>query len=60
LKLDIASKELGLVPQAQKIECRKVTNIDDLRKNIPSRIASVTPTGRITKATQNGLSDCSK
>ena len=55
LKLDIASKELGLVPQAQKIECRRVSNIDDLRKNVPSRIASITPTGQVTGTTHRRL-----
>lgn len=39
LKLDLQSKELGLVPQAQKIECRKVETIDDVLKNIPSAFA---------------------
>lgn len=39
LKLDLQSKELGLVPQAQKIECRRVETIDDVLKNIPSAIA---------------------
>jgi hypothetical protein len=38
LRLDIASKEQGLVPQAQKIECRRVRNINELRKNIPSGV----------------------
>jgi Reverse transcriptase (RNA-dependent DNA polymerase) len=55
LKLDLASKELGLVPQAQKIECRRVFSVDELRKNVPSRIASITPTARITKTTQRRL-----
>jgi hypothetical protein len=55
LKLDIASKELGLVPQAQKIECRQVRNLSELRKNIPSRLASLTPARRVTGATQRRL-----
>lgn len=42
LKLDLTSKELGLVPQAQKIEVRKVNNIDDILKTIPSAIAALT------------------
>jgi hypothetical protein len=39
LKLDLQSKELGLVPQAQKIECRKVESVDEVLKNIPSAFA---------------------
>jgi hypothetical protein len=55
LKLDIASKELGLVPQAQKIECRRVSSVDELRKNVPSRIASVAPNSQVTKTTHRRL-----
>ncbi len=39
LKLDLQSKELGLVPQAQKIQCRRVESIDEVLKNIPSALA---------------------
>jgi hypothetical protein len=55
VKLDIASKQLGLVPQAQKIECRRVAKLDELRKNIPSHISSVGPIARVTAATQRRL-----
>ena len=40
LKLDLASKELGLVPQAQKIEIRKVASLQEIQKTIPSAVAS--------------------
>jgi hypothetical protein len=36
----LASKELGLVPQAQKIEIRKVANLQEIQKTIPSVVAS--------------------
>lgn len=38
LRLDLASKELGLVPQAQKIEIYKAESIEDIRKTIPSAL----------------------
>jgi hypothetical protein len=55
VKLDIASKQLGLVPQAQKIECRRVAKLDELRKNIPSHVAAVAPATRVTASTQKRL-----
>ncbi len=55
VKLDIASKQLGLVPQAQKIECRRVTRMEELRKNIPSHVATVGSTTPVTAATQKRL-----
>jgi retron-type reverse transcriptase len=39
LRLDLQSKELGLVPQAQKIECRKVKDVEELLNNVPSELA---------------------
>lgn len=48
MRLDLCSKDLGLVPQAQKIECRRVTSLRDLLKSVPSALASVTP-GRLAK-----------
>ena len=38
LRLDLQSKELGLVPQAQKIQCRRVTSLDDVLKIVPSGV----------------------
>jgi hypothetical protein len=55
VKLDIASKQLGLVPQAQKIECRRVAKLEELRKNIPSHVAAVGLGTRVTAATQKRL-----
>jgi hypothetical protein len=50
LKLDLQSKDLGLVPQAQKIVCRKVADIDEVLKNIPSPFAgSITDDGDESK-----------
>ena len=40
LRLDLQSKELGLVPQAQKIECRQAKKLDDVLKTIPSALAA--------------------
>jgi hypothetical protein len=42
LKLDLQSKELGLVPQAQKIGCRRVADLEEVLKTIPSAIAGAT------------------
>lgn len=39
LKLDLISKELGLVPQAQKINLGKIDKIEEITKTIPSAIA---------------------
>jgi hypothetical protein len=55
VKLDIASKQLGLVPQAQKIECRRVVKLEELRKNIPSHVAALGTTRRVTAASQRRL-----
>lgn len=55
VKLDIASKQLGLVPQAQKIECRRVAKLEELRKNIPSHVAALGTTMRVTVASQRRL-----
>ncbi|MGI9075240.1 MAG: reverse transcriptase domain-containing protein [Bryobacteraceae bacterium] len=39
LRLDLHSKELGLVPQAEKIACRRVSDLDEVLKTIPSPLA---------------------
>ncbi len=41
LKLDILSKQYGLVPQAQKIECRQISSIKELRNSISSSLATI-------------------
>ncbi len=40
LKLDLGSKDLGLVPQAQKINLGKVESVEEITKLIPSAIAA--------------------
>lgn len=40
LKLDLMSKELGLVPQAQKISIGKVEHVEQLTKIIPSQVVA--------------------
>lgn len=55
MRLDLCSKDLGLVPQAQKIECRKVTSLKDLLKNVPSALASATPSRLAKKTSQKQL-----
>ncbi len=40
LRLDLLSKEVGLVPQAQKIELRKVADVGEILKSVPSTLAS--------------------
>lgn len=42
LRLDLRAKRLGLVPQAQKIEVRRVPDIDAELKSVPSSIAGAT------------------
>jgi hypothetical protein len=52
LRLDLCSKELGLVPQAQKIKCRKINNLGEILKSVPSGLASAAswaPSGRATQ-----------
>jgi len=36
LKLDLAAKDVGLVPQAQKINLRRVNRLSELQKSVPS------------------------
>lgn len=55
LKLDLASKELGLVPQAQKIEIRKINSLDEIKKTVPSPIASEEVKTKSTNYTQKEL-----
>jgi Reverse transcriptase (RNA-dependent DNA polymerase) len=55
LRLDLESKHVGLVPQAQKIECRKVANLSDLRKTVPSNVLSVSTVGRVSSSSHKRL-----
>lgn len=55
LRLDIAWKQVGLVPQAQKIECRQVTSLDELRKTVPSNVLSVSTRGPVSSSSPKRL-----
>ena len=54
IKLDLKAQQLGLVPQAQKIEVREVFDIRQELKNIPSPVLNVVrqTSRRITKASR--------
>lgn len=53
--LDLESKRLGLVPQAQKIGYRTVTNVSELRKTVPSKLASLKRSRPVSAASQTRL-----
>jgi hypothetical protein len=58
VRLDLRSKVLGLVPQAQKIDIRKVDDIDAELKDVPSSIAGQTssrPPRSVSRATWKRL-----
>jgi hypothetical protein len=58
LRLDLHCKRLGLVPQAQKIERRNVTDIRSVLKTVPSALDSQQtgrPLKRLTTATKRRL-----
>lgn len=55
LLLDVESKRLGLVPQAQKIGYRRVEHLAELRKTVPSKLASLKTRERVTTATHSRL-----
>jgi hypothetical protein len=58
LRLDLQAKRLGLVPQSQKIEIRRVTDIAGQLKSVPSNIAGATApqkTRPLTKSTIHRL-----
>ena len=55
VKLDLASKRLGLVPQAQKIDFRKVRSLKEVLKTIPSSLAHAATERGKRKATQKSL-----
>ena len=52
VRLDLASKRLGLVPQAQKIECRRVRSLKEVLKTIPSSLAQAGTDATKKKTTQ--------
>lgn len=49
VSLDLKSKALGLVPQAEKIECRQITRLRDLYKTVPSGLLVTAGTERTQK-----------
>jgi hypothetical protein len=58
VRLDLRSKALGLVPQAQKIEIRRLKKIGTVLKSVPSSIAGETssgPPGLVSKASRRRL-----
>jgi len=55
LNLDLASKELGLVPQALKIEVRKISSLKEIWKNLPSPIASEYTKNKVNNYSQKEL-----
>lgn len=55
LRLDLQAKRLGLVPQAQKIEIRRVTDIAGQLKSIPSGIAGVAGPQRAPSLTRTTI-----
>ena len=58
VRLDLRSKTLGLVPQAQKIEIRKISNIERELKDVPSSIAGLAlpgPPRKVSKTTRRRL-----
>jgi hypothetical protein len=55
IRLDLLSKTLGLVPQAQKIDCRKAKSLKEIRKSVPSGILHEVGTAPMAGKTQRGL-----
>jgi hypothetical protein len=45
IHLDLISKDLGLVPQAQKMGVRKCMTIEEILKTVPSALVAVRPPG---------------
>ena len=48
LKLDLAAKDVGLVPQAQKINLRRVNRLSELQKAVPSGLLAARGGRRLT------------
>src|SRR2546427_387838 len=53
LRLDLQAKRLGLVPQAQKIEVRRITDINAELKSVPSSIAGATSPHKMLALTKS-------
>ncbi len=55
MQLDVESKRLGLVPQAQKMGLRRVASLTDIQKTIPSKIVSAISQRPKSSSTQQRL-----
>ena len=55
LRLDLKSRELGLVPQAQKLSLRRVRTLSEIRKTVPSAVLSAVRVRRAHLRTQSQL-----
>ncbi len=55
IKLDLLSKSLGLVPQAQKIEVRTIQQLSDFQKTIPSLLPFLVRTNTASAKSQAAL-----
>ena len=55
LRLDLLSRELGLVPQAQKIALRRVKTLKEIRRSLPSAIVSAVAKRPGRRETQKAL-----
>ena len=52
LRLDLVSKDLGLVPQAQKIGITHCKSVDEVIKTVPSSLVAVRAPGSVVKQSQ--------
>lgn len=52
VRLDLQSKDLGLVPQAQKIQIREVASVEELLKTVPSPLLSREALGEASSASE--------
>jgi hypothetical protein len=55
IRLDLASKTLGLVPQAQKISCRQASTLAEIQKTIPSTLMVIVRQAPASGKTQSRL-----
>jgi hypothetical protein len=49
LRLDLLSKDLGLVPQAQKMGVQRARSLEEILKTVPSSLVAVRPPGSSVK-----------
>ena len=60
LRLDLESKRLGLVPQAQKIETKRIPRLKDVIKTVPSGAVAGIQSTAASKASQSRLASMLK